>query len=232
MLSKNIKPKQGRLTKKGAAATGLKRVMKAAVKGVSRKTVPATNGKKYFEKDIAVSLLTEQGDLPKSYGTPKIVLMPIDPYLANVYWEINAADIERICRRLKRKFNQLGHVLRIYDLAGDSLDMEIDLQSGNLYVTLPSPGNSYFADLGIKTESAFFFSIVRSNTVKIPHIGPRPEVQHPIFVSRKQAVRKTSLPFLCELTGYGTLNGVLAARNERSFSPGISSSPDISEQEK
>ena len=154
--------------------------------------------------------------------------MPVDPCLVNAYWEIDATNLKRIYRRL-RVFKVLQPVLRFHDPAGDSFDADIDIHAGSRYIDLPGPGRSYFAVLGIKTENLLFFSVARSNIVEMPHAEPLPRGSHAVFISRKKTMRRISRQKLSALNFYSSTDEDLAAVNEKSLLPGISSLPDSTE---
>ena len=149
--------------------------------------------------EIAIDqkLVTELGDLPELYGHSGVVLMPVDAHLANVYCEIDDADLERVHKKLKRKFGHLSPVLRFFDItdlvfdgttARGFFDMDINLNTRNWYVSLPGLGKSYFADLGMKTAGGIFFPILRSNAAQTPRESPDPAAaEECIFVSRDEA---------------------------------------------
>jgi hypothetical protein len=247
----NLKPKKTLQTRKRRTTPTRKPVKKSVAKNVSPKASDSSvSPKKRFEGGVTQDMLTEPGDLPEMYGDPKVVLMPVDSYLANVYWEIDVGEVEGICRRLKVKFNRLQPVLRFHDLTGTGFDMDIDLRAGNWYVHRLCPGNVYLADLGIKTEGGIFFPLLRSNTVEMPRSRPQPEkpgepiqIDECVFVSRHEARRKVICPLdfgrqmssseeaapLRTLIGSGPEDQDLTAVNEKVFSPGISSSSVPSE---
>jgi hypothetical protein len=128
-------------------------------------------------------LLLEPGELPVSYGITSVVLIPVEPYLANVYWDVSPSDREKIGRRLAVRSRPSQPVLRFHDVTGhlpnkkspDFFDIEVDLRAGNWYVHLWSPGKSYFAELGLRSATGRFFPVARSNTAEFPAAGPLEE---------------------------------------------------------
>jgi hypothetical protein len=190
----------------------------------------------------ALDMLTEPGDLPESYGLSRVVLMPVDPYLVYVYWEIDSRDIEAVRNRFAGKFNELQPVLRVLDITNVIFDgtnscgcfeIAIDLLAGKSYVRLLAPGKSYFVELGIKTESGIFYTIARSNAAETTRGRPQPEeVERCVFVSRDEAshvaIPKPGLPRQGG-SGHGTLGrddrdeGNISDVSETNFVPGISS---------
>jgi len=198
---------------------------------------------------VAQDMLTEPGYLPELYGLSRVVLLPVDPYLVHVYWEIDARDIEESRNRLAGKFDRLEPVLRFFDItnvlfdgtnARGCFDITIDLHAGKCYVRLLDPGKSYFVDLGIKTESSLFYPIVRSNVAETPRGCLQPEEsQRCLFVSRDEASHM-AIPQPEKVRQSGSLHQTpgrddLEAGNindicEISFVPGISS-PSVASDE-
>ena len=110
----------------------------------------------------------DAGDLPEWSGRPRVILLPIDPYLVHVYWDF---DLSRLPR------DTTAAVLRFYDAAGH-FDVDVDLRTSNWYVPLWSPAKTYYADLGAITAAGEFIPLVRSNTIETPRAWPVAEVEH------------------------------------------------------
>ncbi|NTU43703.1 MAG: DUF4912 domain-containing protein [Nitrospirales bacterium] len=106
--------------------------------------------------------------LPDSYGEDRVVLLPVEPYMAHVYW-----DLEEKKKRIPAKAQPL---LRFHDITGGStkadpsasFDVEIDLRTGDWYVPLWSPGRSYSVELGLKNGKGRFRPLARSNEAHFP----------------------------------------------------------------
>jgi hypothetical protein len=112
----------------------------------------------------------DPGELPKSYGKNRLVLLPIDPYLLYAYWELAADPPPTAGARA---------VLRFHETPGRPFDVEIDLAAGNWYVHLWSAGKSYEADLGVRSEDGALNVLAHSNTVSTPPAAPVPRVSAP-----------------------------------------------------
>jgi hypothetical protein len=195
------------------------------------KTVEERN----LEGGMTQDMLTESGDFPKLCGPSRVVLIPVDPYLMHVYWEIDARDIETAGNRLAGKSHQLQPILRVFDITNaifdetkhcGCFDITIDLLAGKWYVHLLDPGRSYFVDLGIKTESGIFYPIARSNVAETPRGCPQPEdTERCVFVSRNEASHR-AIP-QHQKAGQGGLfhrtSGDVTDGNEICFVPGVSS---------
>jgi len=129
-------------------------------------------------------LASEPGDLLDSYGETRAVLLPVEPYLLHVYWEVTSVELEKAKDQLGDEYGRSQAILRCYDVtniifegtnAHSSFDVHIDLKAKNRYVNLWSPEKSYFVELGFKTEGGRFFPIARSNIAEIPPGWPAPK---------------------------------------------------------
>ena len=111
----------------------------------------------------------------------RVVLLPVDPYLVHVYWELSPRDLEEAERRVREQGRQALAVLKFYDVtqinfdgtnAHSSFEISIELGARNWYVHLWSPEKSYCVDLGFRTEDGGFLSIARSNVAQTPRAWP------------------------------------------------------------
>jgi hypothetical protein len=105
----------------------------------------------------------EPGELPACYGKSRLVLLPVDPYLMYVYWELADPPPAAGARA----------VLRVYE-AGRPFDVEVDLAAGKWYVHLWSSDKVYQADLGLRGVDGAFVILAQSNTVNTPPANPVP----------------------------------------------------------
>ncbi len=144
----------------------------------ARSARPPENGSLSLRKEAAHrEFLLESGELPATYGVTKVVLLPLDPFLVNVFWEISPKDIRKIRRLVAAHSPHPEPVLRFYEVSDamhgkgrsrDSFDIPVDLKARNWYVHLWSGGKSYFVELGLRTADDRFFSLGRSNTAAVP----------------------------------------------------------------
>lgn len=110
-------------------------------------------------------------------GKSKLVLLPVEPYLVHLYWEVAGSDLKRAKRILAREYRRSKAILRFHDSTGaalkdvrsrDSFDVEIQLDAGNWYVPLWRSNRTYFVELGLRTRSGRFFLLARSNIADTP----------------------------------------------------------------
>jgi hypothetical protein len=118
----------------------------------------------------------ESGVLLRSYGETRLALIPLEPCLVHVYWEIAPSEFENSKHLSGEDLTLLQPVLRFYDVTNISdytndasySDVDVELQAKNCYVRLLKPGRSYFVELGFKSSKGRFFPLVRSNFAQIP----------------------------------------------------------------
>ena len=121
------------------------------------------------------------GTLPAGYGKTRIVLLPVDPYLVHVYWEVSGSGTRFVQALIEAGALRPQAVLRFHDVtampvggvrAEGSFDVEVDVESRNWYVRLLSPEKSYVVDLGFRGEDGRFHRIARSNRGRTPRAWP------------------------------------------------------------
>lgn len=126
-------------------------------------------------------LLRETGSLPSSYDATRVVLLPVEPYLVTVYWELSPHDLKKVSRLSQTYARKANTILRFYDVThsihdnknvASFFDISVDFKAGNWYVHLWSAEKLYFVELGIRTDSGRFFPIATSNTAEVPPALP------------------------------------------------------------
>ncbi len=133
------------------------------------------------DHEITYDLFAEFFGFSETYHEPRVVLLPVGPYLAHVYWELSSSDIDKVKSAMGKSFLQAQAVLRFYDItfinfdginAHSYFDIEVKLQTHSSYVNLYSPEKSYCIDLGFRTREGEFFFIARSNIAETPRAWP------------------------------------------------------------
>jgi len=121
------------------------------------------------------------GILPDGYGENRVVLLPVDPYLVHVYWELSESEKKRVRRLLADDPSRFKDVLRFHDVTGlpvggfhgaGTFDVDIRIEAGNWYIRLLSPERTYVVDLGLRGRDGRFDPIVRSNRAGTPRAWP------------------------------------------------------------
>ena len=127
------------------------------------------------------ALEVDSEELPDSVEETKVVLLPVNPHLVHVYWEIAAHDLEEVNRIFSRLGPRAQPVLRFYESAHADFDgatasnwfeVEIALGAGSWYVRLESPAKFYRIDLGLRAEGRGFRRLARSNVAETPRARP------------------------------------------------------------
>src|SRR5512136_3088619 len=80
-------------------------------------------------------LLSEDAELPETYGETKIILVPVHPFLLHVYWDLSPDHLKQILsgQRRRHRRKEPRAVLRFYDVAGsgstegDSSSFDVDV---------------------------------------------------------------------------------------------------------
>jgi hypothetical protein len=132
---------------------------------------------KYYTGPDTQAAVATYGELPRTYGDDRIVLMTRDPFVVHTFWEASPARLER--ERAWFGWNSKLCV-RIYDITGVQFDgrnalgyydQEVSEQAGNWYFDLGRPSHSFCADLGLLSPEGRFMTLVRSNYVTMPRDG-------------------------------------------------------------
>jgi len=138
-------------------------------------------GQKIEISKVSPGLPIEPSEFPHFYEHTRVVLLPVNPYLVHVYWEVAPDDLKEIKKLLGRPALRAQPVLRFCDItciifdgtnAHSQFDVDIDLGAGNWYVHLWSPDKSYCVDLGLRTDDSQFHPMARSNIAQTPRAWP------------------------------------------------------------
>lgn len=110
----------------------------------------------------------ESSELPESYGIDKVVVLPVNPYLVHVYWDLSPHHQSQPSTSACLRFSEAG--------GPDSFDVKVDLGAKSWYVPLWSPDKRYSVELGRNGPAGEFVSLARSNPVETPRAWPVAEV--------------------------------------------------------
>jgi hypothetical protein len=109
--------------------------------------------------------------------------MTVEPYLLHAIWEVDTDTLKGIKDQFGDELDPVKFMLRLYDVAGISLeggnaqasfDRDIDLSDKKCYVSLREAGKAYVAEIGYKKRSGNFCSLARSNVTETPRVRPVP----------------------------------------------------------
>ena len=155
----------------------LRRLTGRAPTGASGRSGEAGPGEQIVEPRAP----SVDGTVPTGYGKTRIVLLPVDPYLVHVYWEVSGSGTRFVQALIEAGALRPQAVLRFHDVtampvggvrAEGSFDVDVDVESRNWYVRLLSPEKSYVVDLGFRGEDGRFHRISRSNRGRTPRAWP------------------------------------------------------------
>jgi len=122
-----------------------------------------------------------QYELPRGYGSTRVVLMVRDPYWIHAYWEI-AEDISDMVTTALGPEGWLTSrkALRVHDVTDVEFDgnnpqktvnIDIGEHATNWYINVDRPNRSYCAELGLIGQDGRFLCLSKSNVVKTPRAG-------------------------------------------------------------
>lgn len=129
--------------------------------------------------------ISKGAGLPFSYGRTRLTVLPMDPYAVLAYWEVLPAELAEAGRRASENKSEPQAVLRFHDFALNAVsakgsfrtfDIEVQLGARNWYIPLWSAGHTYNVELGLKTRSGKFTSLVRANRIQTPRAWPEAKV--------------------------------------------------------
>jgi len=117
-------------------------------------------------------------DLPSSYNTTNLTLIPRDPRWIHAYWEVSPPSIAELKSRLNTETENIIYTLRMYDVScihfdGNNANHWFDLDfdpnaTNNWYVNLWRDNVTYCGEIGARLPDGRFIPITRSNVVTTP----------------------------------------------------------------
>jgi len=119
----------------------------------------------------------ETDDLPRVYGSDRLVLLIRDPWWVYSWWELTETTLAAGRSAIGAP---AALALRVYDISAIDWDganhhayFDIDVHdlAGNWYIELGKPGASFCAELGLRADDGRFLALVRSNVVTLPRDG-------------------------------------------------------------
>jgi len=143
-------------------------------------------------------------ELPDSVAETRVVLLPVNPHLVHIYWELSAHDWEEVSSIFSRHGPRTHPVLRFYASPREHFDtsnasswfeVEIALAGGSWYVRLENAARFYRLDLGLRTAGGGFSRLAQSNVAETLRDGasdtadehyPLVEAQRPRAVPAQQ----------------------------------------------
>ena len=144
----------------------------------------------------------ESGELPRSYGRDRIILLPRDPWWTFTYWEVTPATRVRALRALGAEGERAREILRVYDItfltftgenAWLSFDVELPPGADHWYLNVGRPAASFCVEVGLRTAAGRFLPLARSNVVTTARSSPSPDTSVRWVELRPEAMRPTTV---------------------------------------
>jgi hypothetical protein len=126
----------------------------------------------------------EGGELPRAYGSDRIVLLPRDPWWVFTYWEITPTTRVHALRALGAEAEGARELLRVYDVtfitftgdnAWQSFDVALPPGADRWYLNVGRPAASFCVEIGLATSGGRFLPLARSNVVTTSRATPSPD---------------------------------------------------------
>jgi hypothetical protein len=109
--------------------------------------------------------------LPDGYGEDRLVLLPRDPHWLYAYW-----DLKNETKDSARSKGGKNLSLRLFELRDGELEPMAEHWCQELtrswYVQVPSPGQTYVAEIGYRAIDGSWLRLLGSNAVKVPPAAP------------------------------------------------------------
>lgn len=172
-----------RAPKRASSPSARKTVKKAAKRRPSlrtfRKIKPTVPLLVETVKDEAAPAHWEDDRVPQYYGEDKMVLLVRDPWWLFAYWEVTPGRQKQLQYEMGAEASDCKTVLRVYDVTGglslprsnSFFDIELNFYADNWYIDTGLPDREWLAEIGYRTASGRFFTLVRSNRVRTPSFG-------------------------------------------------------------
>ena len=117
------------------------------------------------ENGAAAAETAAVGDeLPRSYGTGLLTLMPRDPHSLFAYWDIDWQIVFGDSRPADRKV----HLRLLRPDGEEETSVEVEPMSGSCYIEVRDPDASYSAELGYFQPHATWNLVAASEAVRTP----------------------------------------------------------------
>jgi len=173
------------------------------------------------EREGRTGLEDDRQEIQGGGEETKVVLLPVNPHLVHVYWEISARDLEQVGGVFSRFGPRAQPVLRFYDTtraesasvnSATWFEAAIALAAGKWYVRLENPAGSYCIDLGLRMPGDAFHRLARSNVAQMPKACPSDRLEerylfveghHPpseVVVAHGDGISGSQSAFPCDAT--------------------------------
>jgi hypothetical protein len=120
-------------------------------------------------------------ELPHTYGRDRAALLARDPHWLFAFWEITPESRVSALRTLGAEGEGAAEVLRLYDTDDDGArldavaDVELPPGADSWHLEAVRAGRAFAVEIGLRTGSGRFVSLVRSNVARTPPEGVSPD---------------------------------------------------------
>jgi uncharacterized protein len=122
----------------------------------------------------------EQSTIDHSPTKGELQMKLVTPSKVIVYWEASKIPEKVISLFYNRKFEELVHIVRLYDVTDiiftgknehHYYDIAVPYNKGHWFIKGLTANRSYVAELGVKFKEDDFFPVLRSNSIQTPPLG-------------------------------------------------------------
>lgn len=141
-------------------------------------------------KDVAQTVSQKIEQIPSSYQSDRLVLLPVNPHLVYLYWDLSQETYEKMIK-------SGNTVVRLYDVTYIIFDgknahriFEAGVDLGvcrNYYFHVPCANADYVAEIGYKDQERFI-PVLRSNFCKTPSDSPSETSRQRWFIKGKKQI--------------------------------------------
>lgn len=141
-------------------------------------------------KDIKQTVVEKIKQIPTSYNSDRLILLPVNPHLVYLCWDLSQQTYEKMAKTSNT-------VVRLYDVtyiifngnnAHRIFEAGVDLGvCRNYYFHVPCANADYIAEIGYKAQDSFV-PVLRSNLCKTPSDSPSSTSKQRWFIKGKKQI--------------------------------------------
>ncbi len=164
---KKVPPKTGAKTASGGKTKPAGAAIAPAVAKSAKKAAPAS-AKKTSRPKAALSLpVVARRKLPEEYGESEVILMPVDPNVIFVDWEIKKEDLPAADTPVAMRVRDVTAHRKSGVPAGRSFDLPLGGRIGCGFFDIGMPGREVAVEIGPGLAEGFS-PVLKSTTVSMP----------------------------------------------------------------
>ncbi|MBK8175280.1 MAG: DUF4912 domain-containing protein [Rhodospirillales bacterium] len=130
---------------------------------------------------------------PRWSSDPELVLIDVDPHHIHAFWSLPAEAVEAARHTLGATGSHAPMVLRVSTVAdtlelGSSFDVEVVGLHGRCYVDVWETAREYRSALGLRQPDGQLLTLIASDTVRLPALGPAQDTATPAAATPQHKV--------------------------------------------